>query len=308
MNLELLKHAQGYIEKMANGINPLTGEITPSNDMINNVKISRCLFYVNDVLKEVIANGGVNKNKVKKIPFNLTLEELSKYEYTGNLAITKVVQKINALRTNENMEKLKVTEMCNWLIEIGLLQVIEENGHKLKRPTEKGQNMGMTIEHVVNEFREYDLVSYSEDVQKYTLSKSVGSGFTAYYAKLFDSEPFIRSLWRDGQDGKDGTEVTDGVHNTQRTEEIETFVEMHMQINENDVREWFEMNGNIEQARVNTIGLFTGRLASDGHGGYTASNVKLFTKFNFDNESLGGSAGAGSGGKTINFTYRIYAS
>lgn len=36
MNLELLKHAQGYIEKMANGINPLTGEITPSNDMINN--------------------------------------------------------------------------------------------------------------------------------------------------------------------------------------------------------------------------------------------------------------------------------
>ena len=91
MNLELLKHAQGYIEKMANGINPLTGEITPSNEMINNVKISRCLFYVNDVLKEVIANGGVNKNKVKKIPFNLTLKELSKYEYNGNLAITKVV-------------------------------------------------------------------------------------------------------------------------------------------------------------------------------------------------------------------------
>ena len=170
MNLELLKHAQGYIEKMANGINPLTGEITPSNDMINNVKISRCLFYVNDVLKEVIANGGVNKNKVKKIPFSLTLEELNKYEYTGNLAITKVVQKINALRANENMEKLKVTEMCNWLIEIGLLQVIEENGHKLKRPTEKGQNMGMTIEHVVNEFREYDLVSYSEDVQKYIIT------------------------------------------------------------------------------------------------------------------------------------------
>lgn len=170
MNLELLKHAQGYIEKMANGINPLTGEITPSNDMINNVKISRCLFYVNDVLKEVIANGGVNKNKAKKIPFNLTLEELSKYEYNGNLAITKVVQKINALRKNENMEKLKVSEICNWLIKIGLLQVIEENGHKLKRPTEKGQNMGMAIEHVVNEFREYDLVSYSEDVQKYIIT------------------------------------------------------------------------------------------------------------------------------------------
>ena len=141
-----------------------------------------------------------------------------------------------------------------------------------------------------------------EDVQMYTLSKTVGTGFTAYYAKLFDSEPFIRSLWRDGQDGKDGTEVTDGVHNTQRSEEIETFVEMHMKINENDVREWFEMNGNIEQARVNTIGLFTGRLVDNGAGGYNAQNVKLFTKFNFDNEALN------SVGKTITFCYRIYAS
>ena len=141
-----------------------------------------------------------------------------------------------------------------------------------------------------------------EDVQMYTLSKSVGTGFTAYYAKLFDSEPFIRSLWRDGQDGKDGTEVTDGVHNTQRSEEIETFVEMHMKINENDVREWFEMNGNIEQARVNTIGLFTGRLVDNGAGGYNAQNVKLFTKFNFDNEALN------SVGKTITFCYRVYAS
>ena len=30
--------------------------------------------------------------------------------------------------------------------------------------------MGMAIEHVVNEFREYDLVSYSEDVQKYIIT------------------------------------------------------------------------------------------------------------------------------------------
>ena len=145
-----------------------------------------------------------------------------------------------------------------------------------------------------------------EDVQMYTLSKTVGTGFTAYYAKLFDSEPFIRSLWRDGQDGKDGTEVTDGVHNTQRSEEIETFVEMHMKINENDVREWFEMNGNIEQARVNTIGLFTGRLVDNGAGGYNAQNVKLFTKFNFDNEALGGTGSSNS--KTISFVYRVYAS
>ena len=54
MNLELLIHAQNYIEKMANGINPLTGKKVPQNETINNIRISRCLFYVNDVLKNII--------------------------------------------------------------------------------------------------------------------------------------------------------------------------------------------------------------------------------------------------------------
>ena len=44
MNLELLKHAKEYIENMANGINPLTGESVKDDDLINNVRISRCLF------------------------------------------------------------------------------------------------------------------------------------------------------------------------------------------------------------------------------------------------------------------------
>lgn len=59
MNLELLKHAKGYIEKMANGINPLTGESVPDNDLINNIRISRCLFYVNDILGDVLTNNSI---------------------------------------------------------------------------------------------------------------------------------------------------------------------------------------------------------------------------------------------------------
>ena len=170
---------------------------------------------------------------------------------------------------------------------------------------EIGQN-GQSNEFIP--FRTVTTALEGEDVQKYTLSKSVGTGFTAYYAKKFETEPFIRSLWRDGLEGEDGTEVTDGVHNTQRTEDIETFVEMHMKVDQNDIREWFEMNGNIEQARFNTIGLFTARLTADGHGGYNATNVKLFTKFNFDNEPLGAGLSSTGSGKTVSIIYRIYAS
>lgn len=140
-----------------------------------------------------------------------------------------------------------------------------------------------------------------DDVQKYYLAKDLGNGYTAYYAKTFETAPFIRSLWRDGEEGEDGTEVTDGVHNTSRTEDIETFVEMHLKIEKADIREFFEMNGEIEKARVNTIGLFTAQRYVLPDGGYEYRNVKLFSKFNFDNEAL-------SNRKSISFTYRIYAS
>lgn len=63
MNIELLKHAKGYIEKMANGINPLTDEKIPDNELINNVRISRCLFYVNDILGEILENSGTMNKK-----------------------------------------------------------------------------------------------------------------------------------------------------------------------------------------------------------------------------------------------------
>lgn len=121
MNLELLKHAKEYIEKMANGINPLTGETVPDNDMINNIRISRCLFYVNSILGEVIENASKKSNKPKTIPFHLSQEELSKFEYTNEiLSISMIVKKINELNSNEEMKKLKATDVCKWLIQIGL--------------------------------------------------------------------------------------------------------------------------------------------------------------------------------------------
>ena len=134
--------------------------------------------------------------------------------------------------------------------------------------------------------------------------------FYSYYAKEFEVEPFIRTLLRDGAEGEDGSEVTDGVHDRQPTYEIETFVEMHLKLEKSDAREYFEYNGNIEQARINTIGLFTGRKVaidiqdSTGHKvgtRYDYKDVKLFSKFNFDNEALVNK-------KEINFTYRIYVS
>ena len=63
--LEKIAYAKTYIEKLANGINPLTDQPVPDSDSINNVRISRCLFYVSDILRQIAENGGVSQRKTK---------------------------------------------------------------------------------------------------------------------------------------------------------------------------------------------------------------------------------------------------
>ena len=38
-DLEIMQHAKGYLDKLAQGIDPLTGQEVPENDVINNVRI-----------------------------------------------------------------------------------------------------------------------------------------------------------------------------------------------------------------------------------------------------------------------------
>ena len=42
-----------WISKLANGMNPIDGSSLPDSDIVNNVHISRCLFFVSDLLEEI---------------------------------------------------------------------------------------------------------------------------------------------------------------------------------------------------------------------------------------------------------------
>ena len=170
MNLELLRHAKGYIEKMANGINPLTNENIPENEIINNVRISRCLFYVNDILEEVLTNGGINNRRTKKLPFNINKEILSKFEYSRSpIPVSNIAEKINELNPNPNMVKLRGTNIANWLVNIGLLREIEHNGKNKKVPTKAGEDMGLFMEIRIGYTGEYYIVQYPKQVQEFII-------------------------------------------------------------------------------------------------------------------------------------------
>ena len=67
--LEKIAYAKSFIDKLANGINPLDDTPVSENDIVNNVRISRCLFYISEILDRVIENNGV-VNATAKVAFS----------------------------------------------------------------------------------------------------------------------------------------------------------------------------------------------------------------------------------------------
>lgn len=171
MNLELLNRAKEYIEKLANGINPTTGELISNDSVINDIKIIRCLFFVKDVLEVNIKQCEKSKKKINKIPFNLTREELNNYSFENiNLPISKIAKKLNELKSDEYMDKLKITDLTKWLMSIGLLEIKEHNGKNIKLPTEEGKKMGMILEHRSGSYGNYSIVLYKKEMQEFIIN------------------------------------------------------------------------------------------------------------------------------------------
>ena len=83
--LEKIERAKMYIDKLANGINPIDDSMAPDEDIINNVRLSRCFFFVSDILRQVIENGGthpiVTDKKSRKLPLEISFEKRQQFDY-----------------------------------------------------------------------------------------------------------------------------------------------------------------------------------------------------------------------------------
>lgn len=179
-NEKLLK-AKSYLDKLANGINPITNELASENDTINNIHISRCLFYVSDVLRNLIENNNnPQKKKNNKIPFSVTPQQLADYVFDDNpITVTEITKKLNNLIDTEEMKGIKTTSITNWLIKINMLEYFaDENGKNHKIPTENGIQLGITTQERLGMYGSYKVVLYDSNVQQFIL---VNIDTIAYY-------------------------------------------------------------------------------------------------------------------------------
>ena len=170
MDIKLVSHAKDYIDDLAKGINPFTKEEIDENDIVNQVKISRCLFFVSEVLEEVIANGGVGtKKKEKLLPFDAGTLDLSAFDYSSDpIGITEITRRINALKP-DNMQKLKLSALSEWLIDIGMLELVVAGGKSKKRPTLQGTQLGIGEVERFTQNGTFKAIVFDETAQRFIL-------------------------------------------------------------------------------------------------------------------------------------------
>lgn len=169
IDIEKLNSTKVWIEKLANGINPLNNEPVKDDDLINNVRISRCLFYVYELLGEIKVGTSVETRG--RQAFFLSTKDAVNIPISTPNGITNFVKLVNSY-IPADMKPLSAAQVIKWLRNEGLLQeVSKEDGHKTNLPTEKGNRLGITTEVQRNpEGIEFQRVVYSVDTQRFMLN------------------------------------------------------------------------------------------------------------------------------------------
>jgi hypothetical protein len=174
--LETIQHAKNYLDKLAQGINPLTNEPVPEDELVNNVRISRCFFFVSNVLRRVIENGGVEtvQYQSNRPPFSMDYRLLEQFSYSEYpLGINQIVGRINDLVPPDTTRRLTFAPIVKWLLEQGYLMEIESTiGDKVrhpKRPTPKGQQIGISTEMRNGVHGDYIAVVYNQCAQAFVV-------------------------------------------------------------------------------------------------------------------------------------------
>ena len=162
--------AKDWVRKLANGINPLNGNAVKEDDVVNNVHISRCLFYVADLLGKY-SEKRTKSNSSRTIPFSASAFQKEKYNYVEAISISAFAREVENL-IPENMQTIGYAVMVNWLVQKGLLteSAPDTNGRIFKIATNKGQEIGIYSEERESEGRGHYLITlYNREAQSFLL-------------------------------------------------------------------------------------------------------------------------------------------
>lgn len=168
--LEKMMHAKEYIDKLAKGVDPLSDSELPKDTVLNNVRLSRCFFYVAEVLEKVIGNGGeVYSSADGKVRFVLTEEQKAQVAVSPEaIGVNELAKRINSIIDANKMLGVSGVKINDWLVAQGYLVQMISNDKKMKTVSSKGKSAGIqTIDVTTPDGRVYKKNIFNLEMQRY---------------------------------------------------------------------------------------------------------------------------------------------
>lgn len=167
-DIEKIEKARAILQSIANGKDPINGEIIEEDNFINDPRLIRMFYFVAEVMDNVV-KGNYSKGKVSE--FLITGEQKNDIVFTeGNIGVNEVAKCINQ-QINPLISK-KATGMAinKGLKRLGLLsEAIDDLGKKRTTTNEKSIDYGFQLEKRDYNGVEYYMVVIDDKGKKYIL-------------------------------------------------------------------------------------------------------------------------------------------
>lgn len=182
--LEKIAYAKTFIDKMAEGTNPLDDSSIPDGDLLNQVRISRCLYFVSDILRRICETREIklpSSPKKARLPLAVTWETIENYILSSTpLTISEFTRRVNLVADERNMQRISYAKILNWLIQKRFLEYrTDENGKRAKYPTKAGMEIGITTVKRIRHLKEFDQVIYNTEAQSFLVDHFISIEPTA---------------------------------------------------------------------------------------------------------------------------------
>ena len=173
-DVEKLRKVKQCIDSLAEGLNPFTGQPLPEEDIVNDVRVSRSLFLASAFLQERRQGTPAKKNG-KKQDFRLSLEERERVEFSSQpIPASELARRMNDAVGTQDCKKISYRQITDWLVEVGMLKLVENVAGTQRRPTESGKKMGISVESRIGQSGPYQVVLYSAEAQRFIVDNVDG--------------------------------------------------------------------------------------------------------------------------------------
>ncbi|MCR4960368.1 MAG: hypothetical protein K6A74_02860 [Lachnospiraceae bacterium] len=169
-----ITEARLFTEKLAAGVNPLTGEIESEDTLLNHPEVIRKMFLIKDILAAVLENSISAKTSDKRAPEELPEEALAKFEYDKPKSLTKLLEQIYAPVKENGIKQITAVTVNRWLMAAGLLEEISDpsTNRRDKQPTAAGEALGISMKKGFDSrnSRDYYTLIYNKSAQMFIVN------------------------------------------------------------------------------------------------------------------------------------------